>query len=354
MSNSTKKIWYKLLSNELVEKIKVGEVTKQSVDNYTIALIKLDDGFYALDNTCPHQGGPLGEGTLDSEGYVVCPWHGYQFSPRDGKAPPGYSDCVQTYHVEMREDGLYIELPEVSPQITISDQIVDVLVDWGVKVVFGMIGHSNLAMGEVLRRREKEITFVGVRHEGAAAFAASAYGKLTGEPGVCLTIAGPGATNLLTGLYDAKLDRSPVVALTGQIDTQYIGPGVFQEVDLSGTFSDVVVWHQTVLQAENASELMALALKHAIIERNVTQLILPDEIQKTEGKIHKISRKGRLSSRIIEPDAESFEKAMRILKQAERPCIIAGYGSRKYKELLVQLAEKLDSPVVTTYKAKGS
>ena len=86
------------------------------------------------------------------------------------------------------------------------------MVNWGVTHVFGMVGHSNLGLADALRRQEEagQLTYIGIRHEGAAAFAASAYGKLTGRPAACLTIAGPGATNLLTGLWDAKVDRAPV------------------------------------------------------------------------------------------------------------------------------------------------
>ena len=98
------------------------------------------------------------------------------------------------------------------------------------------------------RRRPASLRYIGIRHEGAAAFAASAYGKLTGRPAACLTIAGPGATNLLTGLWDAKVDRSPVIALTGQVDTQVLGPGAFQEVDLQAAFGSVAALSQTVLR----------------------------------------------------------------------------------------------------------
>ena len=105
--------------------------------------------------------------------------------------------------------------------------MAETMVNWGVEHVFGMVGHSNLGLADALRRQEEagKLTYIGIRHEGAAAFAASAYGKLTGRPAACLTIAGPGATNLLTGLWDAKVDRAPVLALTGQVDTQVLGPG---------------------------------------------------------------------------------------------------------------------------------
>ena len=119
--------------------------------------------------------------------------------------------------------------------------MAETMVNWGVEHVFGMVGHSNLGLADALRRQEEagKLTYIGIRHEGAAAFAASAYGKLTGRPAACLTIAGPGATNLLTGLWDAKVDRAPVLALTGQVDTQVLGPGAFQEVDLRGAFGSV-------------------------------------------------------------------------------------------------------------------
>src|SRR5437763_17036238 len=93
-----------------------------------------------------------------------------------------------------------------------------------------MVGHSNLGLADALRRQEEagKLTYIGIRHEGAAAFAASAYGKLTGRPAACISIAGPGDTNLLNGLWDAKVDRSPVLALTGQVNSQLLGPGAFQ------------------------------------------------------------------------------------------------------------------------------
>ena len=131
-----------------------------------------------------------------------------------------------------------------------------------------MVGHSNLGLADAIRRRceDGEMEFIGIRHEGAAAFAASAYGKLTGKPAACLTIAGPGATNLLTGMWDAKVDRAPVLALTGQVESQVLGPGAFQEVDLAAAFAAVAGWSQTVLPSSRHAELATLACKSAIVE----------------------------------------------------------------------------------------
>src|SRR5439155_10397493 len=164
---------------------------------------------------------------------------------------------------------LEVELPVAVERTSLMDQMVDVLTEWGLDAVFGMVGHSNLGMADALRRASEDgrITYVGIRHEGAAAFAASGFAKLTGRPAACFSIAGPGATNLLTGLWDAKVDRAPVVALTGQVQTQVVGPGAFQEIPLSRAFEAVASFSQPVLSPGNASELAALAMKHAIVER---------------------------------------------------------------------------------------
>jgi thiamine pyrophosphate-dependent acetolactate synthase large subunit-like protein len=151
--------------------------------------------------------------------------------------------------VEERDDGLYVELPSPVHSVSLMDQVVDTLCAWGLDTVFGMVGHSNLGLADAVRRAEEagRLRSFGIRHEGAAAFAASAYAKLTGRPAACLSIAGPGATNLLTGLWDAKVDRAPVLALTGQVQTQVLGPGAFQEVPLAEAFAAVSEWSQTVI-----------------------------------------------------------------------------------------------------------
>ena len=116
--------------------------------------------------------------------------------------------------------------------------LVETLVAFGITHVFGMVGHSNLGFADAMRRAEErgELTYIGIRHEGAAAFAASAYGKLTGRPAACFAIAGPGSTNMLTGLYDAKLDQSPVLAISGQVPSKVLGRGAFQDLDLTAVF----------------------------------------------------------------------------------------------------------------------
>src|SRR6476620_10866724 len=268
--------WFKVNPGEL----EIDRLTTVVAAGRAICITRTADGYGALDNRCPHQGGPLGDGQIEN-GYVICPWHGYEYNPCSGRPPEGFSDGATAYAVRERDGGLYVELPVPQERVSLMDQVVDVLADWGIDTVFGMVGHSNLGLAEALRKAEEagRLRFIGIRHEGAAAFAASGFAKLTGRPAACFSIAGPGATNLLTGLWDAKVDRAPVLALTGQVNTQVLGPGAFQEVDLSGAFGAVTAWSQPVLRDSNPVELMNLACKHALLRRDVTHLIFPDEVQ---------------------------------------------------------------------------
>ena len=271
-------IWYRVAD---LDELPEGRVMTAVAGAKTLALTHVDGRYAALDNACPHQGGPLGEGSIEN-GWLRCPWHGWDFNPCTGKSPGEFEDGVATFPVEIREDGVYVGLEKTTARDrTVSDVMVETMVKWGVTHVFGMVGHSNLGLADAIRLKEEagDITYIGIRHEGAAAFAASAFGKLTGRPAACLSIAGPGATNLLTGLWDAKVDRAPVLALTGQVDTQVLGPGAFQELDLAAAFAPVAAWSQTVLHTSRHAELMSLALKHAIQRRDVAHLIFPDEVQ---------------------------------------------------------------------------
>jgi thiamine pyrophosphate-dependent acetolactate synthase large subunit-like protein len=258
----------------------------------------------------------------------------------------------------MREDGLYIGVPELEHKPSLMDQMVETMLDWGVDTVFGMVGHSNLGLGDAFYNAAENgrLRYFGIRHEGAAAFAASGYAKLTGKPAVCFSIAGPGATNLLTGLWDAKVDRVPILALTGQVNTQVLGPGAFQEVPLADAFGAVAAWSQTVLRPQNARELMALALKHAIIKRDVGHLIFPDEVQTLPAQPGSAAKpmEGRVANPRIIPPAEELDKAVEMLKNAQRPGIIVGNGGRFFADQIIALAEKIDAPIITTFKAKGT
>lgn len=353
--NPNQLTWVRVGDNNMLDG---GRVTTVQVDHHTVCLTRTEEGYGAINNRCPHQGGPLGDGFLQ-DGYVVCPWHGWEYNPCTGVPPSGFDDdSAVAYAVEERDDGLYVGVPETVHKPMLMDQMVEVMTDWGVDTVFGMVGHSNLGLADAFYMAAKNgrLRYFGIRHEGAAAFAASGYAKLTGRLAACFSIAGPGATNLLTGLWDAKVDRVPILALTGQVNTQVLGPGAFQEVPLDKAFDAVAAWSQTVLRRENATELMALALKHAIIKRDVGHLIFPDEMQTMpaieDAKPH--PQEGRIAHPQITPPTEDLDKAIAMIEQAERPGIIIGNGARPFSAEILALAEKLDAPIITTFKAKGT
>jgi len=333
-----------------------GRVKTVIAGRQSLALTHCNGRYGALENRCPHQGGPLGEGSIE-KGWLRCPWHGYDYNPTDGQPPPGFSDAPTSYPVEVRDDGIYVEIAPPPPHVrTVSDVMVETMVAWGVTHVFGMVGHSNLGFADAMRRQEEagNLTFIGIRHEGAAAFACSAYAKLTGRPAACFGIAGPGSTNLLTGLYDAKVDRAPVLAISGQVPSKVLGRGAFQDLDLSGAFADVSAFSKTVLPDSNHAELTTLAIKHALLERQVAHLVLPDEVQvRPAVDVAAGSPVGRVADLEIVPPPAAVQPALDLLAGAARPVFVVGHGARFDMDDVMALAEALDAPVLTTFKAKG-
>ena len=211
-------IWHEVLDDKtsLVD----GRVMTVTAGHKGICLTNFEGKISALDNRCPHQGGPLGEGSIEN-GLLRCPWHGWDFCPHGGDSAD-YDDGLEAFPVKIEDNKIYVGLEEEPEHVTtIMDVMAETMVNWGVTKVFGMVGHSNLGLADALRRQEEKgkLNFYGIRHEGAASFAASAYGKLTGKPAACFAIAGPGSTNMATGMWDAKVDRAPLLALTGQVDT---------------------------------------------------------------------------------------------------------------------------------------
>ena len=187
----------------------------------------------------------------------------------------------------------------------------------------------------------------------SGAFAASAYGKLTGRPAACFAIAGPGSTNLLTGLYDARLDGAPVLAISGQVPSKVLGRGAFQDVDLSAVFRDVALSTVTVHAGSDHAELAATAVKHALDGRGVAHLVLPDEVQDLPSDAAAAAPAGRRADLSVAPSPATLDAALDLLRDARRPVIVAGQGARGATTELRDLAERLGAPVLTTFRAKG-
>ena len=353
MSDSPELQWHRLLG---VDDIEDGRVTVVQIGPHSLAVTRVGDQYSALDNHCPHQRGPLGEGSIEN-GLLRCPWHGYDYDPLTGESPSGFGDKVPCFPTEIREGSVYVGLkPDPPHERTVGDVVVETLVGCGVRTVFGMVGHSNLGVADAMRRQEAagNLRYIGIRHEGAGAFAAVGYAKLTGDPAACFGIAGPGSTNLLTGLYDAKADRIPVIALSGQVPSKVLGRGAFQDVNLTGAFDDVSVFSRTMYANTDHAELVVLAVKHAREQRGVSHLVFPDEVQVVKvGDEPAKTLTGRTADRDIRPPADEFARAVELIEQADRPVIIVGNGARGRMAPIIALAERLNAPVITTFKGKG-
>lgn len=235
---------------------------------------------------------------------------------------------------------------------TVAEAMVAELVRWEVDLYFGVPGTSSLGIIDAVRKHP-DARFIQVRHEENAAMAASAYHKLTGKVAACVTIAGPGATNLATGLYDAKEDHAAVLALNGQVEGQYLGPGGFQEIDQDAFFRPVTVFNNTVHEKTRALKLVDMAVRRALVEQGVAQLSVPNNIQKEVLDLACCPREGPPPSVRIAPDDDLVAEAARAVNTAKKPVIIAGWGARGAVESLLAIAERIQAPVLTTYRAKG-
>jgi len=223
---------------------------------------------------------------------------------------------------------------------------------WGVKYVFGIPGTSTLGIVDALRKSNK-IQFFQVRHEQVAAFMASAYGKLTGNIAACLGVSGPGATNLATGLYDASLDKSPVLALTGLVARQLMGPGSIQEIDQYSFFEPICVFNKILMAKNQTTTLATLALKHSLLDRGVSHLGVPRDVQSIPYETEIRPLEGRITTLAFRTKDSLIIKATQVIGESKRPVIIAGFGAISQGKNLLKLAKKISAPIVVTFRAKG-
>ncbi|MGK7910920.1 MAG: acetolactate synthase large subunit [Synechococcus sp.] len=240
----------------------------------------------------------------------------------------------------------------------VADLLVRCLEEEGVRYIFGLPGEETLDINDALR--SSAIEFVSVRHEQGAAFMADAYGRLTGKAGVCLATLGPGATNLITGIADASLDRAPLVAITGQADLRRIHQEFHQYIDINSVFKPFTKWTARISSPEPVAEVVRKAFKLAEAEPpGATHIELPENIaaMTVNNDAPDIPLPFTPSSRRLTSTApqELLLQAAEIIEQAEIPLILAGNGAIRAgaSQAVQQLAETLNVPVVNTFMAKG-
>jgi acetolactate synthase-1/2/3 large subunit len=234
-----------------------------------------------------------------------------------------------------------------------SDLLVECLEVEGVEYVFGLPGEE---LEDVLfSLADSSIEFIPVRHEQGAAFMADVHGRLTGEAGVCLSTLGPGATNLLTGVADAHLDKSPVVAITGQGDLERMHKESHQSLNIVSIFEPITKWNTQVDDPDTINESVRKAFKLAEFEKpGAAHIEFPEDIAASVTGTRPLE--SRMNVRRPSPDATAIDRAATILSEAEKPVVLAGNGAvrRRSSEQLQPFIDETEMPVVATYMGKGA
>jgi pyruvate dehydrogenase (quinone) len=243
---------------------------------------------------------------------------------------------------------------------TAGDILVQTLIEWGVDRVFGIPGDGVNGVIEALRKRQDEVRFIQVRHEEAAAFMACAHAKWTGRLGVCLSTSGPGGIHLLNGLYDAKLDGQPVLAITGLQYHDLLGTFTQQDVALDKLFMDATVYNERIMGAGHVQNIVELACRSALARRGPAHVTLPVDIQDQPLKRDKASLrniKHHVTNVFAEsrgaPDDAALKRAAEILNAGKKVCILAGQGALNARAQLVEISERLAAPVAKALLGKA-
>ncbi len=242
-----------------------------------------------------------------------------------------------------------------------SDVLIETLVDWGVDTIFGIPGDGINGIMEAIRQRPEKIRFIQTRHEEGAAFAACAYAKFTGRLGVCLATSGPGGIHLLNGLYDAKLDGVPVLAITGLQFHDLVGTHTQQDVALDKLFMDVCVYDERVMGPAHVENVTELACRTALSYRGVSHITIPVDFQEKEvtkrdrskrNKPHHTSDVYARSARL--PNPLDLQKAADLLNEGGKTVILAGQGALRATDELEKAAEVLGAPIVKALLGKAT
>lgn len=246
--------------------------------------------------------------------------------------------------------------------MTAADVMIETLIDWGVEVIFGFPGDGINGIFESIRTHADKINFVQVRHEEAAAFMATGYAKFTGKLGVCLATSGPGGIHLLNGLYDAKMDGQPVLAITGMAFHDLIGTSGQQDVEMDKLYMDVAVYNERVMGPTHVQTITEIACRTAETFRGVAHITFPKDLQSMpydpkQQKSHR-NRVNHVSTvhaiAISVPPESQLHQAAKLLNDEKKICILAGRGALHATDELEQVAEILGAPIVKPLLGKGA
>jgi len=241
-----------------------------------------------------------------------------------------------------------------------SDVLIECLLDWGVEMIFGLPGDGINGIMEALRTRRDKIRFIHVRHEETAAFMACGYAKYTGKLGVCLATSGPGGIHLLNGLYDAKMDGAPVLAITGLQFHDLIGTHTQQDVELDKLFMDVCVYNERIMGSAHVENVVQLACRKALAYRGVAHITIPVDFQEQKVRGWKRSKRNikhhtssvRTQSYKV-PQRVDLQEAAHILNEGKKVAILAGRGALGCGDQLEHIAELLAAPIVKPLLGKA-
>jgi len=231
--------------------------------------------------------------------------------------------------------------------------MLNVLESWGVDHVYGIPGGSFNSTMDALYAKQGTVKYIQVRHEEVGAIAAAVDAKLTGKIGVCFGTAGPGATHLFNGLYDAQLDRVPVLALVGQVASTAMNYDAFQEMNENPMFADVSVYNRTVMNAESLPNVIDEAIRRAYQYKGVSVVTIPVDFGFIDIPDNNISSASSHRKGLPMPDPKDIEDAVKLIAQSERPVLYIGQGTRGATEEVIALAEFFSMPIVLSVLAKG-
>ena len=234
---------------------------------------------------------------------------------------------------------------------TVAELLIEALADHGVTQVWGVVGDALNPVTDAIRREDR-IEWMGVRHEEAGAFAASAQAQLEDRLGVCMGTVGPGAIHLLNGLYDAKKSHAPVLAICGQVPREEMGSDFFQEVDNDALFADVSVFNQTVTSVDQLPGLIEQAGNAALQLRGVAVLTLPGDVGGLDLPKHTPVPRFVADVPAATPSRDSLHEAAAAINAADRVTLLVGQGARHARAEVLELAGRLQAPMVLTLKAK--